>query len=679
MSAPLNPQQEAAASHRGGHLLLVAGAGTGKTRTLVERLARLVEEGEDPKRLLAITFTNKAAGELEARLQKRLGRSVPSGTFHGTALGWLKAHGRWDQRSLYDDRDQLALIKKLLKTAASGATPQAVKSALQRHRLHPKLVSPDWDRAAQLARELLPRYRQQLQRLRAIDFQGLLEEACELAESGALDGRYAELLVDEFQDTDSLQHRILQALARGGARIMAVGDDDQAIYGWRGADLLGILNFEKSYRPATVLKLTENYRSTEPILAAANGLIAHNKERRGKDLQGQGRQGDSVRMLSYGDDRQEADGVAALARKLMDREGYEPQEVAVLARTNAQLRPLEGALTTLGIGYRLLGGTALFDTKEVRDLLAYLRLWANPASDPDFLRIANRPRRGLGAKALEKIQAGAKGEPLLIWLRQHLDDLDGRSRKGAERLIQDLSEPPATALGCLERVLEDMGYLEFLAAEDPERFESREASIQVLVEAADLELQAFLEQWGLAATGDKTRGEGLRLATLHAAKGLEFDAVILAGWEEGLFPMIREGGEAYEQMEEERRLAYVGITRARKRLIMTQAKRRMQRGLWQDTRPSRFLSEAGLLEGVQARTRPQVQRRSTRTHSDDEILDMESGAYVPGFRVDHEVFGEGTVLAVQGMGSTASIKVRFDSGARKTIRASYLQPLGYPD
>ncbi|MEC7751422.1 MAG: UvrD-helicase domain-containing protein [Myxococcota bacterium] len=673
----LNPEQEAAACHRGSHLLLVAGAGTGKTRTLVERMARLVEEGIPPDRLLAITFTNKAAGELRERLLQRLGRSVPSGTFHGTALRWLKTHGQWRNRSLYDDRDQLQLITGLLKSLPGGATPQAVKSALQQVRLHPHLPRPDWDRAGQIAQEILPRYLDRLERLHAIDFQGLLEEACAVVESGQLDGLYAEVLVDEFQDTDPLQHRILKALAKGGTQIMAVGDDDQAIYGWRGADLMGILRFEQDYPPADVLKLTENYRSTEPILAAANALIARNVERRGKTLVGQNRQGDEIRVFGHGDDRQEAEGVAALAAKLVHTESYAPQNIAILARTNAQLRPIEGALNTRGLGYRLLGGTALFDTKEVRDLMAYLRLWANPASDPDFLRIANRPRRGLGAKALEKIQKASAGSPILPWLQSNVEDLETRAKKAVKRFLDDFGEPPTTALEALDRVLEEMGYLEFLAAEDPERFESRQASIDVLVHDANKELQAFLEQWGLAATGDKARGDGLRLATCHAAKGLEFDAVILPGWEEGMFPMIRDGADPHDQLEEERRLAYVGMTRARHRLMITWAQRRMSRGQWQDTRPSRFLRESGLIDGalpVRA-----VQRRPPRSMDPDELLDQEGGAYAPGFRVDHETFGEGLVLGVRGMGATASIQVRFDSGEKKTIRASFLKPLGYPD
>ena len=656
MVGRLNPEQEAAASHRGRHLLLVAGAGTGKTRTLVERMARLVEEGESPQRLLAITFTNKAAGELSERLQQRLGQRVPSGTFHGTALRWLKSSGQWQNRSLYDDRDQLQLITRLLKSLPGGATPQAVKSALQRVRLHPHLPSPDWDRAAQLAREILPRYYDALERLHAVDFQGLLERACELAERGDLDGQYGEVLVDEFQDTDPLQHRILQALAKGGARIMAVGDDDQA---------------------ADVLKLTENYRSSEAIIAAANGLISRNIERRGKTLRGQGREGEPIRIFSHGDDRQEADAVAALAAKFIRTEGYAPREVAVLARTNAQLRPIEGALNAQGLSYRLLGGTALFDTKEVRDLMAYLRLWANPASDPDLLRIANRPRRGLGAKAILKLQDASSGQAILPWLKTHGDVLEKRVRKGVDRFLEDFGAPPATALEGLDRILEDMGYLDFLHNEDPERFEARQASIQVLLGAADRDLQGFLEQWGLAATGDKARGDGLRLATCHAAKGLEFDAVILPGWEEGMFPMIRDGADPHDQLEEERRLAYVGLTRARHRLAVTWAKRRMVRGQWQDSRPSRFQREAGLVDAVSipARTR----RTRPAAVDPDEVLDQEGGAYGPGFRVDHEVFGEGLVLAVSGMGSTASIKVRFDTGEKKTIRASFLKPLGYPD
>ena len=696
----LNPEQRLAAEHDGGHLLILAGAGTGKTRTLVHRLGWLLEQGQPAHQLLVITFTNKAAAELKERLKTLVGHkadAVISGTFHGVAARLLRrlapAIGWSSDFIIYDDADQRSLVSGLL-SSADQVTPGGLLKAMEQRRLNPEIAVPTWDRAGQLAKARLPEYRAALERAGAVDFQGLIEGFVALVEGGHAPG-FREVMVDEFQDTDRLQHRLLEGFAARGARVVAVGDDDQSIYGWRGADVSGMLKFEQRYQGAHRVTLDRNYRSVQTVLDAANRLIGKNKQRLGKDLLGHRGAGDPVEVTAVRDERAEQRQVVRQLSSWVEL-GEPASQLAVLARTNAQLRGIEVGLAGARIPYRLVGGRALFETREVRDVMAYLRLWAQPDSDLDLLRVINRPTRGLGRVAVEKVRTAAEGQPLLPFIRSHHQKLDKRTRRGLEALLELMDPPPADVREALERVIYDGGYLEWACAREPERADDREANLISLIDSAStlagpsLDLIEFLEAWSLAGGGDLGRGEGVRLMTIHASKGLEFKAVCLPGWDEGLFPMPDPEGERFDQLEEERRLAYVALTRARDRAVITWAQSRMHHGRTLPGRPSRFIAEiAG--EGVQGyahhpldgrklyglTTPSQTAQRPTSSY--DELAqfdygDREGGVYAPGDAVTHERFGSGVIQSLRGSGASTKVEVRFTDGSVRTIIASFLQP-----
>jgi DNA helicase-2/ATP-dependent DNA helicase PcrA len=695
----LNPEQRAAAEHRQGHLLILAGAGTGKTRSLVHRLACLLDEGVAPEQLLAITFTNKAAAELRERLTALVGeraRAVLCGTFHGVAVRFLRQYAEcigWRREFLiYDERDQRSLVTGML-SSGDDLTPNGLIKALERRRLNPDLAVPTWDNAGRLAKARLGEYRQALRRAGAVDFLGLIEGLVALAEGGHLP-QFAEVLVDEFQDTDRLQHRFLEALALAGSRLVAVGDDDQSIYGWRGADVTGMLRFEKVYSGAERVTLSRNYRSRQTILDAANRLIAKNRSRLGKALEGTRGVGEPIEVLAVADERSEQRSITLQLKAWLDAD-IPASELAILARTNAQLRGIEIGLAGAGIPYRLVGGRALFETREVRDLTSFLRLWLQPDSDLDLLRIINRPTRGLGKGAVAKITRAAAGAPILPFLRSHHDRFDTRVRRGIGKLLDLLDPAPATVREGLERVLYDGGYLEWICDREPERADEREANLMSLLDSAatlagpDGDLAVFLEAWSLAGGGDLGRGQGVRLMTVHASKGLEFNALCLPGWEEGLFPMPDPEGERFDQLEEERRLAYVALTRARDHAVIYWARSRMHHGRTLPGRPSRFIAElAGdgvlgyahhPLDGRQPSALPQKKQKPQQVPGFDELAqvdygELEGGVFQPGDAVQHERFGAGIIQVLRGQGASAKVDVRFEDGSRRTIIASFLMP-----
>ena len=695
----LNDEQRLAAEHRDGHLLILAGAGTGKTRTLVHRLGSLLEQGQPAHRLMAITFTNKAAAELKERLERLVGKKasrVVCGTFHGVAARYLRQFSSrigWSSDFLiYDDSDQRSLVSGLL-SSADQVTPGALIKAMERLRLNPDVAVPTWDRAGQLAKVRLPEYRAALIKAGAVDFQGLVEGFVELVETGNLP-TFDEVMVDEFQDTDRLQHRLLKGFAQHGARVVAVGDDDQSIYGWRGADVSGMLGFEKTYPGASRVTLARNYRSVQTVLDAANRLIGKNRDRLGKVLVGNRGQGDDLEVTAVADERAENRQVVRQLSAWIDTD-LPASQIAVLARTNAQLRGIEIGLAAARIPYRLVGGRALFETREVRDVVAFLRLWVQPDSDLDLLRIINRPTRGLGKVAVEKIKKAAAGRPLLPYLRQHHEDFGTRARAGVRRLLEVLDPVPTSVREGIERVIYDGGYLEWACQREPERAEDREANLLSLLESASSlagpkgDLVEFLEAWSLAGGADLGRGEGVRLMTIHASKGLEFTALCLPGWEEGLFPMPDPEGGRFDQLEEERRLAYVALTRARDHAVITWARSRMHHGRTLPGRPSRFITEiAGEgvrgyahhpLDGRRLQALPQAVVKTPKIVAYDELAqidygDQEGGVFVPGDPVQHERFGRGIIQSLSGSGKQTKVEVRFADGSVRTIVASYLVP-----
>ncbi|MBN2171388.1 MAG: UvrD-helicase domain-containing protein, partial [Candidatus Krumholzibacteriota bacterium] len=678
-SLQLNPPQAEAVRHDAGPCLVIAGAGSGKTRVLTERIRRLVNEGTPPWRILGFTFTNKAAGEMRERLEASLGERAARlwlGTFHATGLRILRregeAAGAPRDFTIYDADDQLALMKRMLRELAlpdGSITPQAALALIER--LKSRLLSPaeaaaeaGGFRDAQAAR-IYEAYQRGLRRARALDFTDLIAlPVRRFAEDPPTrdrwSGRFDQVLVDEFQDTNPLQMRFIEQLAAASGNLFVVGDDDQSIYGWRGADISHILDFEGRFPGTRVIRLEQNYRSTRPILEAANAVIAHNRRRKGKELWTAEEAGQPVRVVTTLDEEEEAETVA---RRIVGAAGLEQDygRFAVLYRTHAQSRALEASLGRHRLPYQIVGGTRFYDRKEVRDLLAYLKLAANPADGVSLDRVLNVPPRGIGKTTQARLRELAGRHNLapgllLTAFPERLAELpDAAARRVGEfgRLLLSLSPRPAVdaAPAVLERLIEKVPYLEWLAESDPVRAEVRRENVQELLSAA----QAFYEARQAAADADdaavagdggeaappagaggtaagRTTGgapapedlpeiagdrpgrpgslldflaevalvadvdslasgaEAVTLMTLHNAKGLEFDTVFLCGAEEQLLPHAMSSDDE-DEVEEERRLFYVGCTRARRRLWVLHALNRRRYGDTLPMSPSRFLDE----------------------------------------------------------------------------------------
>ena len=631
----LNPAQERAVLATQGPLLVLAGAGTGKTRVVTCRIAEIAGRGIHPKHICAVTFTNKAAREMRERVQALLSRRAAEGlvvsTFHSLGLRILREHGTRiglpPNATIADDSDQTALLADALREA--GVRRDLMNPRVARFRISLwKNDAVDPLAAAEAADDDLAhalalaygRYEQELRRRGLIDFDDMILRTLELLEGHAdvlasLQERWQYLLVDEYQDTNTCQYRLMRMLAGARRNLCVVGDDDQSIYGWRGAQPDRILHFTRDYHDAEVVTLDLNYRSTGPILDTANRLIAHNPGRREKVLKPLVGSGPPVLLFEADDEKDEMDFVGSQLQLLRVREHLEWEGAAVLFRANSQCRPLEQALRGRGIPYRVVGTRSFFDRREVRDLLAYLRLAVNPDDDQAFLRIANTPPRGLGRTSLDRLAGWAAEARLALRpaLERHVDDLPARAAEGARgflTLLGDLTrvdddKGPSAALAHL---VETTGYRHHLAqtVEDPLELKARLATVDDLLDTAREtgapSLAALLDALALREPedrrGEENPGGGVTLMTLHAAKGLEFPAVILVGLEEGLLPhgnVLREEAEnpASRGVEEERRLFYVGVTRARERLVLTRARTRRRFGRLEDRDPSRFLEEAG--------------------------------------------------------------------------------------
>jgi DNA helicase-2/ATP-dependent DNA helicase PcrA len=649
----LNAEQIAAVTHGDGPQLVVAGAGSGKTRVITWRIWWLVEErGVDPGHIAAVTFTNKAAGEMRERVEELLGmHPLPAsvGTFHRFALILLR---RWGERvglkrdfAVHDAADQLALIKEALAAEGLSETafsPRAVLAQISGAKN--RLIEPAaYDAAAHNFFErkvaaVYRRYQGLLQLASGVDFDDLIALAVKLLATDAEIGermraRTRYLLVDEYQDTNHAQLRLVQELAGPGGNLTAVGDEDQGIYRWRGADLDNILRFEQAFPGATIRKLERNYRSTQTILDVSGALIAHNQSRRGKRLWTDHGTGEKVTLYHAADEVEEArwvvDSLRGASRHIRLR------DMAVLVRTNAQTRALEDELLKREVPYSLVGGVRFYDRAEIKDLVAYLRVLRNPRDSFSLGRIFNQPPRGIGKSTLEMLrdQAQQLGQPLwdVIYLDQ-LGSLPARSAAAVRRfrdlivgLQQAAAELPLPAL--LDRLLAATGYADLYRQDDPED-QARLENIRELLSAAqefteansynrgdaDL-LTGFLDHVSLVSDIDAWQGErGVSLMTLHSAKGLEFRLVAVAGLEHGLLPHFNSQG-APEDIEEERRLLYVGMTRARERLLLSSCRRRRIAGRYQDQLESPFLAElpGELLDVQQSPTLFASPRRDART------------------------------------------------------------------
>jgi DNA helicase-2/ATP-dependent DNA helicase PcrA len=725
--ANLNPVQREAVVHPGGPLLIVAGAGSGKTRVLTSRVAWLIREaGVSPFEILAITFTNKAADEMKARVAALVGpvaRRMWVSTFHSACVRILRrdAHhlGYSSTFSIYDQLDAVRLTsyvlrdlnvdpKKFPPRTVHAVISQAKNELLDVAAYHDRAYSIYERRIAEVYRE----YQRRLREANAMDFDDLLLVAVELLQRRPdvlehYQQRFAHVLVDEFQDTNKAQNELVVMLAKGHRNICVVGDSDQSVYRFRGADIRNILEFEDAFPDATMIVLEQNYRSTATILDAANAVIANNLMRKPKALWTEQVGGELIERYYAEDEHDEATWVVNQMHRLHETDGYTWRDMAVFYRTNAQSRVIEEELVRRKVPYKVVGGTRFYERREVKDALAYLRVIVNPADEVSLRRVINVPKRGIGDTSVARLTAWAAsaGRTLAEALR-HADEagVTGRARTGVAQLVAVLDQLEAVGGGpatLLERVLVDTGYLAVLQADGSIEAQSRAENLSELVGVAGEYEEAateagepatvagFLESLSLVADADEldVDDSSVVLMTLHTAKGLEFDAVFMVGMEDGVFPHLRSLGEP-DELEEERRLCYVGITRARRRLHLTHAWSRSLFGSTQYNRPSRFLEEipeqltavseaqrarphlarAGRERIVEAALRSGQQWRSppssptpTRTSGAENI------GLAVGDDVMHGKWGEGVVLEVVGSGADAEVVVRFPGLGEKRL------------
>jgi DNA helicase-2/ATP-dependent DNA helicase PcrA len=717
----LNSRQREAVVHEGGPLVVFAGAGSGKTRVITYRVAHLISEhGVAPWRILAVTFTNKAAGEMRERLLGLLGEegsAVRVGTFHATCARLLRRHGQSAGLSkdftIYDDQDQLALVKRVLRDLGLDEKryqPKAMAGRINRAKQEVQgpedIETPDaW---SEVVRRVYTAYEERLHQANALDFGDLIYRTVRALENDEafrdeVVGRFSHVLVDEFQDTNQAQFRLVRLLAEGHRNLCVVGDDDQSIYRWRGADRRNILDFRASFPDATLVKLEQNYRSTKRILRSANAVITRNTEREPKELWTDNEEGDAVLVVRTMDERDEARLVLRGVRELM-AQGRSPSDVAVFYRTHAQSRVIEEALRGGNIAYRIVGGMRFYDRAEVKDLLAYLRVMANPADDMSLLRIINTPARGIGKTTITRLldHAAEQGRGLTDILGEGaIGQVGNAARKrlaGFHRLICELREvavsgAPLGEIGA--EVVNQSGYAEMLRHDDSVEADARFQNVQELVASMDefqrenpeSSLADFLENVTLQTSADEdSGGDRVTLMTVHAAKGLEFPIVMVTGLEEQVFPFKGiDPWEDPEELEEERRLAYVAFTRAEEKLILSFAAVRRIFGQQRVGIPSRFLTELPSedIEWIGGRTSsaPRPAPRDERGNEPDEsYVDYSEGSDLSdleglrrGMQVRHPKFGVGEVKEV-APGSPPRVSVRFPGWGTRKIIASYLEP-----
>jgi DNA helicase-2/ATP-dependent DNA helicase PcrA len=704
--ADLNPAQREAVLHTEGPVLVVAGAGSGKTRVLTRRIAHLLGAvGVKPPEILAITFTNKAAGEMRERVGDLVGppaRAAWVMTFHSACGRILRREAqRLGYRSnftIYDQADQIRLVKRVLEELERDPkrfTPRGIHSQISNAKN--TLVGPEeyGERVAsfydQTVAEVYDLYQKRLFASNAVDFDDMLfltvdvlERFPEAREKWQEAFRY--ILVDEYQDTNHAQYRLLQLLAEKHRNVFAVGDPDQSIYGFRGADIRNVLEFEHDFPGSYTIALEQNYRSTQHILDAANGVISHNRERKEKNLWSDLGDGDPVRVVEVEDEHAEARYVAAEIALLVE-EGFSGSEVAVFYRTNAQSRVLEDVLVRQGIAYQVIGGPRFYERAEVKDLVAYLQVLDNPYDAVSLLRIANRPRRGIGDTTLARLQTWADQREISLWEAMAEAEMAGvgaapqkalKAFRGTiESLMSAAQELAVPEL--IEEVLARSGYLESLEAERTIEAQGRIENLQELVSVArewreqteteDTTLSAFLQEISLYSDQDEIRGDAslVTLMTLHNAKGLEFRAVYLIGMEEGIFPHSRSIEE--QGIEEERRLCYVGMTRAQERLTLLHASSRMLFGGRNHNLPSRFLDELPDGHVERERLRPASWSgygapRQSQIAPREDIPELATGD-----SVRHSTLGEGVVVRIEAGGL---VTVRFaDDGSERKLMLDY--------
>ena len=745
----LNPAQRAAVEALDGPVLMLAGAGTGKTKALTARIVHLLHMGKArPNEILAVTFTNKAAREMKNRVGRLLGEVAEGmpwmGTFHSLSVKILRRHaelvGLKSNFTILDTDDQVRLLKQLI-TAANidekrwpARMLASIIDSWKNRALTPDRV-PSSESAAYNNRgtELYEQYQQRLRTLNATDFGDLLlhcvvifQKHPDVLEQYQRWFRY--ILVDEYQDTNVAQYLWLRLLAQAHRNICCVGDDDQSIYGWRGAEVGNILRFDKDFPGAVVVRLEQNYRSTAHILAAASAVIATNAGRLGKTLWTEAAGGEKLRLIGHWDGEEEArwigEEVEALQAGRRNLPGLSLNQMAILVRASHQMRAFEDRFLTIGLPYRVIGGPRFYERAEIRDAMAYFRLAVSPDDDLAFERVVNLPKRGLGDKAQADIQREARGDGTgLLDGARSLLARGGLGGKGAGQLRafcdgiarwhRAILQPGQSHIELAEQILEESGYTEMWQNDKTPEAPGRLENLKELVKALEQfdSLQGFLEHVSLIMENDQEEAaEKVTIMTLHAAKGLEFPAVFLPGWEDGLFPSQRSMDESgVKGLEEERRLAYVGITRAEALCTVSFASNRRVYGQWQSQLPSRFIDElpaahvtvltppglygggygaaAPSFGGLQDRVakadvynspgwRRMQERSSTRpmshpAESSHSVIDLTAvSAYGIGDRVFHQKFGYGEVMAIEG----DKLDVEFDQAGSKKIVARFVQP-----
>jgi DNA helicase-2/ATP-dependent DNA helicase PcrA len=738
----LNPEQLEATRHFEGPLLVLAGAGSGKTRVLTARVCHLIHQhGVSADRILAVTFTNKAAGEMRERISRLLG-TEPSGmwvgTFHAIGARLLRRHADrlgFDRTfSIFDADQSLRLVKSVQESVNVDPkrwSPKAIraeisnaKNQLVDARTFASRNEGSFDLFVKNVARVYPEYQRSLEHQNAFDFDDLLTRPVELFEtSPELLERYRErfafVLVDEYQDTNQAQFRFVELLTQVHANLMVVGDDDQSIYRWRGADIRNILDFEQAFPGARVVRLERNYRSTERILEAANHVIAQNVQRKGKTLRTERPGGEPVTLLEALDEMDEARWIVQEIQARADGAPPLPyRDMAVLYRTNAQARALEDALRREGIPYQVVGSVRFYERREIQDVLAYLRLISNPRDEGAFERVVNYPRRGVGLTTLEQLKRWASESGISLLEAAARADECLELRAGGARGLQSFAElirrfgvraAQASIGELLEELIEDLDLVRHLHEEGPEG-EDRATNVAELIAgaldfdaartvAADdefdtfTELDLFLQQVALVADVDRLdpHADAVTLMTLHNAKGLEFPVVFIAGMEEGLFPLARAYDEP-DALEEERRLFYVGITRAEDKLSLTWARQRRRAGDFNYNTASSFLEAipSALLDARRTErltvTGSSLPHRRTRAYEsassggrdephyepDPEYsMNQDVPRFVKGERVVHDTFGSGAVVEISGFGRDLKVTVDFDQVGRKKLLLRY--------